>query len=166
MKRIACEMCGSSDVIKQDGLYICQNCGTKYSVEEARNLMIEGVVDVSGSTVKIDSTDELMNLFMLARRARDESDLENQWMYYEMILRRDPNNWEAYFSYRISKIFANTNYLSSQSAKEAAHTVLGLIWDSVKSDEEVTAAVSIVAGYYESRSYFDWNKKSYNILFN
>ena len=36
MKQIICEMCGSNDLIKQDGIYVCQMCGAKYSVEEAK----------------------------------------------------------------------------------------------------------------------------------
>lgn len=36
MKKLVCEMCGSSDLIKQDGLFVCQYCGAKYSVEEAK----------------------------------------------------------------------------------------------------------------------------------
>ena len=38
MTAIVCEMCNSNDIIKQDGLYTCQNCGTKYSVEDATAL--------------------------------------------------------------------------------------------------------------------------------
>lgn len=38
MKALICEMCGGSDLVKQDELYVCQNCGCKYSTEEARNL--------------------------------------------------------------------------------------------------------------------------------
>ena len=45
MKQIKCEMCGSNDIIKQDGVYVCQYCGAKYSVDEAKKLMVE----VSGS---------------------------------------------------------------------------------------------------------------------
>ena len=41
MKAIVCEMCNSKDLIKQDGVFVCQHCGTKYSVEEARKLMVE-----------------------------------------------------------------------------------------------------------------------------
>ena len=63
MKRLTCEMCGSTDIVKQDGLFVCQSCGTKYSVEEARKMMIEGTVDVSGSTVKIDNSDELSVIY-------------------------------------------------------------------------------------------------------
>ena len=40
MKAIVCEMCGSNDVVKQDGFYVCQHCNTKYSVEEAKKLMV------------------------------------------------------------------------------------------------------------------------------
>ena len=35
MKRLTCEMCGSIDLVKQDGMFVCQSCGTKYSLEEA-----------------------------------------------------------------------------------------------------------------------------------
>ena len=36
MKQLTCEMCGSTDLIKQDGVFVCQTCGCKYSVEEAK----------------------------------------------------------------------------------------------------------------------------------
>lgn len=36
MKQLICEMCGGSDLIKQEGVFVCQSCGTKYSVEEAK----------------------------------------------------------------------------------------------------------------------------------
>lgn len=48
MKQLICEMCGSADLIKQDGVFVCQACGCKYSVEEARKMMIEGTVSVDG----------------------------------------------------------------------------------------------------------------------
>ena len=72
MKAIVCEMCGGHELLKEDGVFVCQHCGTKYSPEEARKLMIEGPVDVSGSTVKIDKSDELKNLYELARRAKND----------------------------------------------------------------------------------------------
>lgn len=39
MKAIVCEMFNNNDVVKQDGLYVCQCCGTKHSVEDAKKLM-------------------------------------------------------------------------------------------------------------------------------
>lgn len=36
MKQLICELCGSSDLVKSDGMFVCQECGTKYTVEEAK----------------------------------------------------------------------------------------------------------------------------------
>jgi len=41
MKQIVCEMCGGNDLVKQDSVFVCQNCQAKYSVEEAKKMMIE-----------------------------------------------------------------------------------------------------------------------------
>lgn len=40
MKLLKCEMCGGTELVKQDGLFVCQQCGCKYSVEEARKKSI------------------------------------------------------------------------------------------------------------------------------
>ena len=47
MKRLTCEMCGGTNLIKQDGVFVCQTCGAKYSVEEAKKLMNEGDSDIN-----------------------------------------------------------------------------------------------------------------------
>jgi len=41
MKKIVCEMCESTDFVKEDGLFVCQGCGCKYSMEEAKKMMKE-----------------------------------------------------------------------------------------------------------------------------
>ena len=43
MKQLTCEMCGSTDLIKQDGVFVCQTCGCKYSIEEAKKMLIENM---------------------------------------------------------------------------------------------------------------------------
>lgn len=92
MKALTCEMCGSTNLIKEDGVFVCQSCSTKYSVEEARKMMIEGTV-----SVKIDTSDELTKLYEIARRAKDADNHENAAKYYDQILVKDPNSWEAAF---------------------------------------------------------------------
>ncbi len=96
MKALTCEMCGSTNIIKEGGVFVCQSCGTKYSVEEAKKMMVEGTVDVKG-TVKVDTSDELNNLYEIARRAKDSDNSENATKYYDMILVKDPSSWEANF---------------------------------------------------------------------
>ncbi len=38
MKKIVCELCGESDFVKVDGMFECQVCGAKYTIEEAKHL--------------------------------------------------------------------------------------------------------------------------------
>ena len=80
MKQLTCEMCGSNDLVKQEGVFVCQSCGCKYSVEEAKKMMVEGTVEVTG-TVKVDNSDELENLYQIARRAKDTENNENAQSY-------------------------------------------------------------------------------------
>ena len=49
LKALTCEMCGSTDLIKQNGVFVCQSCSTKYSLEEAKRMMIAGTVNVNVS---------------------------------------------------------------------------------------------------------------------
>lgn len=90
MKRLACEMCGGTDLIKQDGVFVCQNCGMKYSVEDAKKMMIEG-------SVKIDNSDRIKNYLELARAAKSEDDSMTAAKYYALLLEEIPNSWEAKF---------------------------------------------------------------------
>lgn len=60
MKRLTCELCGSNEFVKEDGLFVCQACGTKYSTEEAKKLMIECTVEIT-SKVQMDRSQELDN---------------------------------------------------------------------------------------------------------
>ena len=80
MKQLTCEMCGSTDLIKQDGVFVCQTCGCKYSVEEARKMMIEGTVEVTG-TVKVDNSDAIENYLKMARNALDANNNEEAENY-------------------------------------------------------------------------------------
>ena len=49
MKKIVCDLCDSTEFVKEGGMFICQGCGTKYSLEEAKSMMreVEGSAPVS-----------------------------------------------------------------------------------------------------------------------
>ena len=96
MKQLTCEMCGSTDLIKEDGVFVCQSCGCKYSVEEAKRLMIEGTVDVQG-TVKVDNSAFVEKYLANARRALGKDDWEEVERYYNMVEQNSPSNMEAVF---------------------------------------------------------------------
>lgn len=95
MKQLTCEMCGSTDLLKQDGVFVCQSCGCKYSVEEARKMMIEGTVDVSGSTVFIDNTKQIENDLKRAKQYENEGDSFSAAEYYNKVLDAEAENIEA-----------------------------------------------------------------------
>ncbi|MGN0503880.1 MAG: TFIIB-type zinc finger domain-containing protein [Ruminococcus sp.] len=142
MKAMVCEMCSSNDLVKQDGMFVCQHCGTKYSVEEAKKLM---------GTVKIDKTEETEKLLVLARRARDEQNCENAEKYYGMILQEDPNNWEAtffqvYFRSMQCRIMDIEN--AARSVSNNINTTIKLISEMSSTDEK-SNALDIVISYSE-----------------
>lgn len=41
MKKFACPICNQSDLVKENDLFVCQGCGTKYSVEEVKRVLFE-----------------------------------------------------------------------------------------------------------------------------
>ena len=96
MKQLVCEMCGSTDLLKQDGVFVCQSCGCKYSVEEAKKMMVEGTVDVQG-TVKVDNSAFVQKYLENARRAYAKEDWEEVEKYYNMVEQNTSNNMEAVF---------------------------------------------------------------------
>ena len=94
MKRLTCEMCGSTDLIKQDGVFVCQTCGCKYSIEEAKKMMVEGTVEVTG-TVKVDNSAAIENYLDMARNAIDAGNNKEADEYCNKIIEMDTANWEA-----------------------------------------------------------------------
>ena len=88
MKPITCELCGSNDLIKDGGVFVCQYCGTKYTVEEARKLIVEGTVSVEGIA-------GLDNLLLRAKEFEKTEDIDKAIEYYDRVLDLDLNNAEA-----------------------------------------------------------------------
>ena len=135
MKAIVCEMCGSQDLVKQGGFYVCQNCGTKYSTEEAKKLMVEvaGTVDVSGSTVQIDNSSFVEKYLQNARRAKQKEDWEEAEKYYNMVEQNDPNNIEAIFYSAFSKAkttLALDDFLKRKAAFNSFQKSISIIDDN------------------------------------
>ncbi|MDR1116125.1 MAG: NINE protein [Tannerella sp.] len=147
MKQIKCELCGSIDLVKQDGVYVCQYCGTRYSGEEEKKPLIDSVTEVIGK-VKIDNSEQLANLYQVARRAKNDNHAEIAAKHYEMILADDPNSWEAVFYTVYFKAMQGTIAeipTAATSIYNCTNTVLGLIKDTVNDETEQEQAVKEVA---------------------
>lgn len=165
MKKLTCEMCGSTDLMKDGGVFVCQTCGCKYSVEEARKMMIEGTVDVSGSTIKVDTSAKLQNLYTLARRAKDDNNVQDAAKYYHEIRLEDPNSWEAAFygvyftalDCRIGQIEAAANSITN-----TIDTVSKMIQTHVPAEEQKEAYTEcLLHALLAGRVLFNASKSTY-----
>ena len=47
MKKLTCEVCGSTEIKKEDSVYVCESCGCKYSIDDVRKLLVEGDITVN-----------------------------------------------------------------------------------------------------------------------
>lgn len=66
MKQLTCEVCGGNDLIKQDGVFVCQSCGCKYSADEVKKLMVQITESVKIKGINtID--DEIKNVYALIK---------------------------------------------------------------------------------------------------
>lgn len=138
---VKCPNCGASiqlDNKRVEGF--CSYCGSKVKIDEVQKMTIQG-------TVKVDTSDELVNLYQLARRAKDSNNSENATKYYDMVLVKDPNSWEAnfyvvYFKAMSCKIAEISS--ESQNIANCIKPVLQLISDNVTNTEEQDKAVKEV----------------------
>lgn len=145
MNELLCEMCGSNEIVKQNGLYVCQSCGTKYSVEEARKMMTGEKVEVEG-TVKIDDSSEISNLYELASRAKNSNNFNDAFNYYDKILMKNPNNWEAQFYVLYSKAricTVNEIGLCGESISNSMGVVVNLIKNNVPENKQEDVIIEI-----------------------
>ena len=113
MKKIKCEMCDSTNFVKQDGMFVCQDCGIKYTVEEARKLMVEvgdeSVTPVAATpapkveTPVANNGVSLENYLTNARRAFKNGDFEEAERYFNKAEEFSPNCLEAVVYSTLSK---------------------------------------------------------------
>ena len=123
MKQLTCEMCGGTDLMKQDGAFVCQNCGMKYSVEEAKKMMIEGTVDVQG-TVKVDNTAFVERYLQNARRAKQKEDWKETEKYYNMVEQNEPTNIEAIFYSSFAQVKSALLEADTRAKRQSVFNIL------------------------------------------
>lgn len=150
MKQLTCEMCGGTDLMKQDGVFVCQSCGCKYSVEEAKRMMVEGTVDVQG-TVKVDNTAFVQKYLANARRAKQKEDWAETEKYYNMVEQNDPTNIEAIFysSYGKAKTsLVEGDLYKRQAAFKVLQNCVSIIDDNflIEKEEENKKVIEQISG--------------------
>lgn len=138
MNAIVCELCGSNDIQKQDDFFVCQHCGTKYSLEEAKKLI---------GVVKIDNSERLSNMYQVARRFCEQQNYVEAEKSYSKILEYEPNSWEAvYYSTYCKAMESNIANIASSVNMLARATLQALMLiKDINSTAEQEQAIQKVA---------------------
>jgi len=123
MKQMICEMCGGKDLIKQDSVFVCQSCQAKYSVEEAKKMMVE-----------TDTPAKNENALKNARKAMENKNYEQAEECYKTVLMEEPDNWEANFYSIYCKAMTSNISQAAYYVKNCIKTVLK---DIKKLDETI-----------------------------
>lgn len=105
MKKIVCEMCEGTEFAKADGMFVCQNCGTKYSPEEAKSLMVEVestdiVVPTTAAptvvTPSASDSSKIQNLLNLAHSSYDSKNYSQAEEFCNQVIAIDSMNYDAW----------------------------------------------------------------------
>lgn len=149
MAQLTCEMCNSTDFLKSDGVFVCQQCGCKYSVEEARKMMFgDGAPSApaapaaSAASAAEQKNKKLENLRTLAERAKEDDDSENAAKYYEQILIEDPNDWAANF-YSVYYAAHNIKIAQIGSAANRVANCIESVFKLIKNNVEEPAKQAV-----------------------
>ncbi|MGM9997879.1 MAG: CFI-box-CTERM domain-containing protein [Candidatus Bruticola sp.] len=106
MKKINCEMCGSSSLVEENGVLVCEYCGMRYSLKTSRKTKsrtvepiepVEYVPPVVPDPPILDDSALMQKYLVNARQALDKEDWEDTEKYYSLVKRIDPYNGEAVF---------------------------------------------------------------------
>lgn len=99
MKRLVCDMCEGTDFVKENGVFVCQGCGCKYSVEEARRMMSEAPAAPAvqpGVEVQVSNAAQLENLLNLAQSSYDSKNYAQAEEFCNKVIAIDAQNFEAW----------------------------------------------------------------------
>ena len=100
MQAIKCELCGSNQLIKKDGYYQCEHCGTKYTLEEAKKLIVTGTVEVvSGNAEKerlLNNAETFYNIGEIEKALLLYKDIQNKFP-------EEPRGWEGTLTVIVNK---------------------------------------------------------------
>lgn len=99
MKQAVCEICGKADLMKNDGVFVCQVCGTKYSVEEVKKMLVDTSITTQDTNVptqdlNIIQIEKLLNLAESSLKSQNYKDAEG---FCNNILMIDDKNYKGWW---------------------------------------------------------------------
>lgn len=105
MKKIVCELCEGTQFTKEGGFFVCHNCGTKYSLEEAKSMMREvegepepfvGGAPVAAAPVGNPNQAQIDNILVLATTAYEAQNYAEAENYCNRAIELDAMCYKAW----------------------------------------------------------------------
>ena len=96
-------MCNSNDIVKDGEFFVCQSCGTKYTLESARKLMSDETV-----TVTVDNSGNFDKYVKLAWEAIDDARYDAAYDNFTKAVEIEPENPECVLGQGIAIYGKNT----------------------------------------------------------
>lgn len=133
MNQLSCEICGGTELLKESGAFVCQKCGAKYSIEEARKMMIDGVVDV-----KISRTEDISRIKKLADAAYENKTWLDAAKYYTQLLEIFDGDYESNFRCLVAKSHVKgSEFPSTDKSIEIVLDAFGNYREQLMCDESI-----------------------------
>lgn len=97
MKKIVCELCEGTKFTKENGMFVCHGCGTRYTAEEARGMMREVEGDapvvtgapVVGAPMGNPNQQQIDNMLLLASTAFEADNNQEAENYCNQVIALD-----------------------------------------------------------------------------
>ncbi len=142
MKTLTCKMCGSTQLIEENGMYLCQSCGTKYSASELDDN---------------NKTDETPSPEILKEEAETQEEIKrlralvkDDYSLWSRILELDDGDWEAWYycSYIFFDKYGDAYSLIGSDDQERFGSNLSRVFEKLKdrasSDSEIKMCIKEV----------------------
>lgn len=95
---LKCFICDGTDFLKTGDFFVCQSCGCKYTLEDARKMLAEGGSSAGSPVAAAPSQNntKIENYLNLARSAKNAENNEEAEKYASQVIELDPSQAEAW----------------------------------------------------------------------
>lgn len=165
MKALKCEVCASNELVKDGDYFVCSYCGTKYTLEDAKKMLVSGEVEIiKGDAEKERLLKNAMSFIKISEFERARS------TYAEVVeeFPEDYRGWWGLFSLQF-RIYYETGVFSPynidakhlQNVKKLCDDpqIVSSLFDEIIADYGVGLRLARVPS---TISYYDADLRNYN----
>ncbi|MDR0974568.1 MAG: TFIIB-type zinc ribbon-containing protein [Ruminococcus sp.] len=161
---LKCQSCGSPNLERYDGFFICENCGTKYTDEQYQKLVIEQNVKIS-HTHTYDNSGAYHTAIKNARRCFKNGDWNGVREYYHQATSVNSGSLEALLYEPFAKVIL-TDGSSDMSLRDMSLRIfknsisaVSELWKGTPEDEELIKTFAKNLEIFRRHKFFQYGKQ-------